>query len=125
MRVAVVSVFCVLVLLAPHARAFAPTEMDGAPCRPDECAAWQAAEEHSYIKARELAEKILQHDDSSYIAHLVMGLVYHYGESNFAKGLFHTNRAMELYEAVYGEQPARHDPWRWHAWITTELILVH
>lgn len=98
---------------------FVPPGMEASP---EELAAWQQAEDGQNIRARELAEQILRRNPSSYVGHFVLGHVYHYGEANVPRALFHTRRAYELYRARWGEPPSPSAPWRWHARIVQELV---
>lgn len=101
---------------------FLPAGMEAAP---DEGAAWTEAQAGRFIKARELADGALRRDSSSYVAHFVLGFVYHYGEANAPRALFHTERALALYQAKWGREPEPLAPWRWHAKIIQELAAVH
>ncbi len=93
---------------------------------PDELRARCEAEvTRRYIRARELAEAILAQDPRSFAAHYVLGLVYHYGEANFPRALFHLREARRLFRARYAEPPADGQPWRWHAAILRELFFAH
>jgi tetratricopeptide (TPR) repeat protein len=92
---------------------------------PREAEAFAHAEAGRLIKARELAESILERDDSSYIAHLTMGHVYHYAEANLPRALYQLRRARALFEGRYGDSPGPEAPWRWHVSILKELISVH
>lgn len=61
-----------------------------------------------FIKARELATKILEKNKRSFVATWGMAIVHHEEEGNFARALFHITRAEELLRAQ-GLDPA------WHA----------
>ncbi len=101
---------------------FLPQGMDA---QPDESAAWAEAQAGRFIKARELADGVLRRDPSSYVGHFVLGFVYHYGEANAPRALFHTERAFQLYESRWGREPGSSSPWRWHAKIIQELAAAH
>jgi tetratricopeptide (TPR) repeat protein len=97
----------------------------GLEAEPDELAAWRELEARANIRARELADRVLTRDPRSYVAHYVLGRVYHYGEANFPRALFHLRRALELYRERHGDPPRPGSPWRWHAQILQELIWTH
>ncbi|MDQ3335066.1 MAG: tetratricopeptide repeat protein [Myxococcota bacterium] len=61
-----------------------------------------------YIKARELAQKIIAKNPRSFVATWGMALVHHEEEGNYARSLFHITRAEELLQAQ-GLDP------QWHA----------
>jgi tetratricopeptide (TPR) repeat protein len=92
---------------------------------PDELAAWQDAQEGRHIRAGDRARAILARDPHSFVAHYVLGRVYHYGEANFPRALFHVDRALAEYRARYGDPPRAGAPWGWHAQILLELVAVH
>lgn len=87
--------------------------------------AWGEAQQGHHIKARELAEGVLREDPDSFVAHFVMGFVHHYGEANFARALYHHDRARALFEREHGAEPTPPAPWRWHARILRELAMTH
>ncbi|MGE3636803.1 MAG: hypothetical protein AB7P00_43270, partial [Sandaracinaceae bacterium] len=91
----------------------------------DEERAWEEARTGHHIKARELAEAVLEDRPDSFIAHFVLGFVHHYGEANFARALYHHERAMQLFVQQYGDTPEPPAPWRWHARILRELAFTH
>ncbi len=73
------------------------------------------------IRARELAEKILQRKPTSYVAHYVMGEVEHDAEANFPRAVFHFEQARTLFENKFGPAPREDEPWRWHTRILLSL----
>jgi tetratricopeptide (TPR) repeat protein len=91
----------------------------------EELVLWELIERQRYVKAREEAEKYLVDHPDSYIAHLVLGSALHYGEANFPKALFHSEQALQLFEAEEGVRPAETQPWRWHAHILLALMRTH
>ena len=95
----------------------------GAPGTPGELRAWNLVREDKLIEAREAAEEVVAADPNSYVAHFVLGYVYHYAEASFPRALFHENRARALFEARHGNPPR--DAWRWHARILRELAATH
>ena len=125
-RVAVV--LGALCLCASAARAdemIAPILLEGEDATVEELSLWELIERERYVRAREEAEAYLAEHQSSYVAHLVLGMAQHYGEANFPKALFHETRALELFEAVEGTQPTQSQPWRWHARILVGLTRAH
>jgi tetratricopeptide (TPR) repeat protein len=120
--------FLAVVLCAAIAAAdemTAPLILEGEDARPEELSLWQLVESQRYVKAREEAEKYIQENPGSYVAHLVLGIAQHFGEANFPKALFHETRALELFEVREGYEPTRAQPWRWHARILMALIGTH
>jgi tetratricopeptide (TPR) repeat protein len=105
----------------------------------DEERAWSEAQQGHHIKARELAEEILRDQErrkrrgerveESFIAHFVLGFVHHYGEANFARALFHHNKAAALLRArdddPTDDVPVAQADWRWHARLLRELAFTH
>jgi len=102
-----------------------PLLLEGEEGEVEELTLWELIERQRYVRAREEAEKYLEEHQSSYVAHLVLGMAQHYGEANFPKALFHETRALELFEAREGVQPAPSQPWRWHARILVALTRAH
>ncbi|HEX7480014.1 MAG TPA: tetratricopeptide repeat protein [Polyangiales bacterium] len=100
-------------------------EVSGLEGTANEREAWLMAQAGRHIKARELAEQILEKNTRSFVAHLVIGYVNHYAEADFPRALFHLERALTLYEQRYGPSPDPHKPWRWHATLLKELANVH
>lgn len=120
--------FLVMVLCASSTAAdemIAPLLLEGEDAMPEEVGLWQLVEGQRYVKAREEAERYIQKNPRSYVAHLVLGVAQHFGEANFPKALFHETRALELFEAREGYRPTRSQPWRWHARILMALISTH
>ncbi|AKF07533.1 hypothetical protein [Sandaracinus amylolyticus] len=113
-------------LLGPEAlgaiERFVPPGMEASP---EELAAWQEADQGHHIKARELAERIVARNPSSYVGHFVLGYVHHQGEANFPRALFHLDRAYRLYSARWGEPPNPSAPWRWHSMMLRFLVYAH
>lgn len=109
--------------------AAAQFESSGAPAglgaELDEERAWAEAEEGHHIKARELAEAVLEARPDSFVGHFVLGWVHHYGEANFARALYHHDRAYALFTAEHGQEPVPPAPWRWHARMMRELAMTH
>ena len=103
----------------------APLLLEGEEGAVEELALWELVERERYVKAREEAERYLVEHPDSYVAHLALGMAQHYGEANFPKALFHEARALALFEAREGVQPAPSQPWRWHARILVGLTRAH
>lgn len=91
----------------------------------EELEAYREVEQGRFVRARELGERILKKDPSSFVANLVLGNVHHYAEDNLPRALYYLNRAQQLYEGRYGVQPEPGVPWRWHAALVRELADVH
>ncbi|QQR89884.1 MAG: hypothetical protein IPJ88_17220 [Myxococcales bacterium] len=87
----------------------------------DEQLAWAFARSDKLIKARELAQEVIEKNKSSYVAHLVLGYVEHYAEANIPRSVFHLEKALKLYERKYGKVPTPQKPWGWHSRILKEL----
>jgi tetratricopeptide (TPR) repeat protein len=85
----------------------------------------EAEQQRHFIRARELADAILARDPGSYVGHYVLGYVYHYGEANFPRALYHLRQARSLFRARHAEPPVPGQPWRWHANILRELVWAH
>ncbi len=85
----------------------------------------EAEQQRHFIRARELAEDILDHDPRSFAAHYVLGYVYHYGEANFPRSLYHLRQARQLFRERFAEPPQPGQPWRWQASILRELAWAH
>ncbi|MFO0713240.1 MAG: hypothetical protein U0353_25515 [Sandaracinus sp.] len=85
----------------------------------------EAEQQRHFIRARELAEEILRRDPSSFVGHYVLGYVYHYGEANFPRALYHLRQARSLFRQRFAEPPQPGQPWRWHANILRELVWAH
>jgi tetratricopeptide (TPR) repeat protein len=99
--------------------------LQGQDATPAELEAWRHIEEGKYVRARELGERILQREPSSFVAHLVVGYAQHYAEDNLPRALYHLGAALRLYEGKHGTQPDPGVPWRWHAALLHELADVH
>lgn len=97
-----------------------PTDRAAA-ASPEELAAYDLATSGRYVKAREVAEKLVRARPSSYVGHFVLGLVQHYGEANFPRALFEEKIALRLFERAHGTSPGPDLPWRWHARLLREL----
>ena len=90
----------------------------------DEQRAFAKAAEGRHIKAREIAERVVRANDRSYAGHFVLGFVHHYGEANFARALYHQDRARALIEEQHGAEPEG-EARLWHFRILRELIWTH
>jgi tetratricopeptide (TPR) repeat protein len=93
--------------------------------RPEEREAFDLAIARRHLKARALAEKIVARDPNSYVGHLTLALVHHYGEASLPRALYHAEIALRAFEARWGAQPSTDQPWRWHARMLRELAYVH
>jgi len=91
----------------------------------DEERALAEAQQGNHIKAREIAESVVRANPRSYAGHFVLGFVHHYGEANFARALYHQDRALALFVEQHGAEPAPTGRWIWHARILRELVWTH
>ena len=98
---------------------------EGASATPAELNAWAHVRMRKFIKARELADQIVEDHPDSYVGHFVLGFAHHYGEANFPRALFHHNRARALFEQQYGMNPPTSAPWKWHSRLLLELAETH
>ncbi len=89
--------------------------------RDDELEAWELASARRYVKAREVAERLVRARPGSYVGHLVLAHAQHYGEANFPRALFEVRLALRRFEAAHGAEPPTSAPWRWHVRILREL----
>src|SRR5262245_6103234 len=117
-----------LVLLGTLWAAPARAERPDRPDRPDhmegtadELAGWEALDQARWIAARELGEKVLRDNPSSYAGEFILGMALHRGEGDLARATFHLDRARKGYEsrwpvaaALSGARDADLGPWRWH-----------
>lgn len=78
-----------------------------------------------HIKARELAEAIVEAHPRSFAGHFVLGFVHHYGEANFARALYHHDLARQKLERQHGRNPEDLDIRSWHFRILTDLAFTH
>lgn len=85
----------------------------------------EATTQQHFIRAREIAQAVLQTDPRSYVAEFVLGFVYHYGEGNAPRAVYHLNRAREQYERRFGVEPRPDAPWGWHASTLRELAFAY
>lgn len=106
-------------------QALALAAMAGEDGTPDELEAWRLAAAGRHIKAREIAERVVEADPRSYVGHFVLGFVQHYGEANFPRALYHLDESYRLFEARHGDPPQPDAPWRWHSRILRELAFTH
>ena len=113
----------------PFAGALEMIEVDSMPPGfgrdPTVAAAWQALDRGRYVRAREIAEKILEDDPESMAGHAILGLVQHRAEGNLPVALYHLKRSRKLYEARWDPRLDEEGaPWRWHAITLGELAQV-
>jgi tetratricopeptide (TPR) repeat protein len=99
--------------------------LQGAEASVQEREAWTQVEEGRYVRARELAERVLAKNKSSFMAQMVLAFAQHYGEDNLPRALFHLDSSLALYEKRFGDHPGPGLPWRWHAALLRELSEVH
>ncbi|MEM7351728.1 MAG: hypothetical protein AAF657_13105, partial [Acidobacteriota bacterium] len=87
-------------------------------------AAWQALDAERFIRARELAQRVIEKDPNSVAGHTILGFVQHRSEGNLPVALYHLKKAKEVFEERYGLVQSDEAPWRWHAIATGELAFV-
>jgi tetratricopeptide (TPR) repeat protein len=88
----------------------------------DEIKLAELLSQRKYIKARELAEKMLAIDSSSYAANYAMGFIISTAETNLPKAYFYLQRAKDSYEGRHGKMAGDEKTWRWHVNILLQLI---
>lgn len=81
-------------------------------------------DERRYVKARELAEQILAANPSSFVALWALAEVHEEGEGNLPKARFYSQRARQALETHWGTIISNTGPWRWHARILRQLIVI-
>lgn len=92
---------------------------------PKVAAAWLAIDRRRFVRARELAEQILDEDPESIAGHAILGLVHHRAEGNLPIALYHLKRSRKLYEERWDPSLDQEGaPWRWHAITIGELAQV-
>ena len=82
---------------------------------PDEIEALELYRQDKPIKARTLAEKVLERNPYSMVGHFVTGAVLHEAEGSLARAMYHLGRARELYETTWAASTRPADaPWELH-----------
>ena len=87
-------------------------------------AAWQALDADRFIRARELAQRVVENDPDSVAGHTILGFVQHRSEGNLPIALYHLKKAKEVFEERFGLVQSDEAPWRWHAIAVGELAFV-
>lgn len=75
------------------------------------------------VRARELAEQILDHDPESVAGHILLGLVYHHAEGNLPRAFFHLQYGRKLIEDA-GGPGTDESGWNWHALAISAMAMV-
>lgn len=88
---------------------------------PDELEAFWAFNEGKRVRARELAQKVIDASPNSYVAHTVLGEVEYVAEANFPRAVYLLKRALTLFELAHNEQASTSNTWRWHSRILRKL----
>lgn len=83
---------------------------------------FELLEKSKFVKAREIAEKMLSLNQESYAANYAMGVITRRAETNLPKSLFYLERARQFYEREHGARGGDSTTWRWHLLILYELI---
>ncbi|MBI5479170.1 MAG: hypothetical protein HY906_09955 [Deltaproteobacteria bacterium] len=87
----------------------------------EELEAYNLAKQDRYVKAREVAERILRRSPRSFAAHYVVGVAHYFGEGNLPRALWYLREARALFERRHGADPGADAPWRWHSDILVDL----
>lgn len=87
----------------------------------DERAALKAMRADKLVRARELAEKVLDRQPDSFIATYVLARAFHYEESNLPRALFLLRKARRLLEKRFGAEPEVAMAQRWHREVLMDL----
>ena len=88
---------------------------------PDELEAFWAFKEGKRVRARELAQKVIDASPNSYVAHTVLGEVEYVAEANFPRAVYLLKRALTLFELAHSDQANTSNTWRWHSRILRKL----
>ncbi|MFT5136934.1 MAG: tetratricopeptide (TPR) repeat protein [Arenicella sp.] len=88
---------------------------------PDELEAFWAFNEGKRVRARELAQKVIDASPNSYVAHTVLGEVEYVAEANFPRAVYLLKRALALFELAHSDQANTSNTWRWHSRILRKL----
>jgi tetratricopeptide (TPR) repeat protein len=116
LSVIITTVFALLMAAAAHA------EMQGYAGTSAEMKMIKLIEDENLIQAREIAEKILLIDSTSFTANYAMGVIVSTAEANLPKAYFHLQRAKDSYERLHGREGTDEKSWRWHMDILSALI---
>ncbi|MBX2869091.1 MAG: hypothetical protein KTR18_10465 [Acidiferrobacterales bacterium] len=91
---------------------------------PEELKAFWALTDGRRVRARELAQAVIDETPNSYVAHAVLGEVEHIAEGNFPRAVYLLQRALTLFEIAHGEQTDTRNTWRWHSRILQKLAFA-
>ncbi|MBQ1265379.1 MAG: hypothetical protein IIY06_01240 [Proteobacteria bacterium] len=98
------------------------------PMSSDEEEAYQLASQEKFIKARTVAEKVLEQNKDSIMAHYVMALVFHNGEGDLLRALREYKKTLQLFEARYftqNEPPQAYDLQALHLQLLREYAFLY
>ena len=98
------------------------------PMSSDEEEAYQLASQEKFIKARTVAEKVLDQNKDSIMAHYVMALVFHNGEGDLLRALREYKKTLQLFEARYftqNEPPQAYDLQALHLQLHRESAFLY
>ncbi|MEW6281331.1 MAG: hypothetical protein AB1758_22160 [Candidatus Eremiobacterota bacterium] len=107
-----------LVCFLAAAPAWARTNLEE---RADVKEAMAVLEQGNYVKARELAEKIVKKEPRNYCACYILGRAFLWGEGSLPRAHFYLSRAVDLIEHEWGERVDSAGPWRTHAMALQDL----
>ena len=82
----------------------------------------EALDADKNVRARELAEQILDQDPESVAGHILLGLVYHHVEGNLPRAFFHLQYGRQRIEDAGG--PVDDGGWNWHALSISAMAMV-
>ena len=91
---------------------------------PEELEAFWAFTDGRRVRARELAQAIIDETPNSYVAHAVLGEVEHVAEANFPRAVYLLQRALTLFEIAHSDQADTSNTWRWHSRILRKLAFA-
>ncbi|MBX2886113.1 MAG: hypothetical protein KTR32_39525, partial [Granulosicoccus sp.] len=91
---------------------------------PEELEAFWAFTEGRRVRARELAQSVIDKNPNSYVAHTVLGEVEQIAEGNFPRAVYLLQRALTLFEIAHANQADTSNTWRWHSRILRKLAFA-
>jgi len=91
----------------------------------EEMEAVDAARAGKYVRARELAEEVLEDNPDSVPGLFAMASALHYGEGNLPRAAFHVVRARKLLEKTNGLDPAGEVARYWYLQLLTLESFIH
>jgi len=86
--------------------------------------AWEAIEQEKYVRAREIADRILRADPSSPEGHATLGVVLRLADGSLPRALYHLELSRKVFEERHGRIAFDPAPWRWHRLAMREAAQV-